>query len=717
MRGVILPAPLPAIEMFKKEQQLAERSRSLLKNKEVRTLRSAVLVQYPLLTEDLLNTVLPNKANVTAIKLANRTLLYSIDDVVLFFDVEGRNILFPTVHALWRCPGFLRTFTCHGPASRYILRGADFMTPGLATIEGLDNLKVGERCCLKIRGNPLPFAVGESLIDFSAFTRTSHALKGKAMSIMHVYGDLLADKAVPNAGFSFQEIRPLGAEGKPLADDDDDDASSSEEEALEQQTDGAEADIVEDMHVLDISAEQAEAAEHDPSLPLPVTEEDDEADADESVDDSPSTLTTEQVDALLQRSLSLALRYIVKEAHLPILASKLWALMLRCHTAAAEDAHEEQCALNIKRSSSRKVKSFLEVCKAQGLLEVVTSENGITQILSINRNHPACSAHKVNDVDAFKAFVNHTSTMPDAATAGAGQSAGSGGGGKSTDKLSIIELWKLPKKMRDIFGNVQGTFGELLRANELKDMLVEYMKAQNLAAEGSKQMLCLQRESHRELFEMLSSSAKAVAITKPVAIERAAEVFEEEVEDISSDPSMAALRAMDTAAAWPRLRGTGADIGLKISKAGLINLDDPSSTPVVPPSSSTANKAKNSKAWKPVSLPPAPPAPAGNKKLPVGHPGSASQHQNASKKKPAVEVEEVPEMLISKEDFVKGCVSKMTPYHAIMYGGEAEIFSGTVPKVHILAEKRQGNKMVTIVRGVEHFGLDLADLAKKFQKR
>lgn len=213
--------------MFKKDRDLTERSKTLLKNKEIRTLRSEVKKQYPLADEELLATVIGNKADVTCVKLSNRTILYEIDGKVILFDLEGRNNLFPTLHMLWKLPDMMRTFYTYGPVSKYVLKGADFMVPGLATLEGLAGLKEREKCCIKILGNPLPFAVGESQVGFTYLNGPGEK-KGKAIGVLHVYGDLLAHKDVPNEGFTLQQIKPLAGSSTVEEDESDDDNDSDE---------------------------------------------------------------------------------------------------------------------------------------------------------------------------------------------------------------------------------------------------------------------------------------------------------------------------------------------------------------------------------------------------------------------------------------------------------------------------------------------------------
>jgi hypothetical protein len=55
--------------MFKKERDLTVRSKTLLKNKETRTLWTDILKQYPRLTEEVLNEVIPKKSAITVAKV------------------------------------------------------------------------------------------------------------------------------------------------------------------------------------------------------------------------------------------------------------------------------------------------------------------------------------------------------------------------------------------------------------------------------------------------------------------------------------------------------------------------------------------------------------------------------------------------------------------------------------------------------------------------
>jgi hypothetical protein len=105
-------------KMFKKDRDLDQRSKTLLKNKEVRNLKSEILRQFNL-TEEQLNTLIPNKADITQTKLASRTILYSLNLnntttlTPIIFDLAGRNDLHPTIPFLHHFPHCIPCLVVH----------------------------------------------------------------------------------------------------------------------------------------------------------------------------------------------------------------------------------------------------------------------------------------------------------------------------------------------------------------------------------------------------------------------------------------------------------------------------------------------------------------------------------------------------------------------------------------------------------------------------
>ena len=130
-------------ENIKKDRDIEERSRTLLKNKEIRTFKSEVLKQYDTINEIELNTIIPNKASITLIKLHNKTLMYAVDSLILFFQSDNDKKLYPTLSFLWHFPNILKTFVIYRPVSEYVLKGFDLMLPGsLSSINDLKDSKI-----------------------------------------------------------------------------------------------------------------------------------------------------------------------------------------------------------------------------------------------------------------------------------------------------------------------------------------------------------------------------------------------------------------------------------------------------------------------------------------------------------------------------------------------------------------------------------------------
>ncbi|CAN0182358.1 unnamed protein product, partial [Hapterophycus canaliculatus] len=163
--------------MFRKKQDVAERSRSLLKNSAAKKIKAEIVSALPCLTKDVIDELMPNKAScccpwgkrfcdgIEVVKLATRALVYFHvpSKTPLFFDSDGRNNLFPTVYALWRVRQIVPTseagtsapapmsagggggdggtgeggrgcccppLVVHPPVSKFVLNGADVMLPG-----------------------------------------------------------------------------------------------------------------------------------------------------------------------------------------------------------------------------------------------------------------------------------------------------------------------------------------------------------------------------------------------------------------------------------------------------------------------------------------------------------------------------------------------------------------------------------------------------------
>lgn len=303
--------------MFRKESDVVERSRALLRNKELKNFRQDILKQFPNTNEDELNILLPSKASLTLIKLANRSLLYEIDGKIVFFDVGGRNNIYPTVYSLWICPSMLKAFTTHGPVSRFVLRGADFMAPGISSLEGLTGLAVKDKCYLKIRGNSSAFAVGESQVNLSAIVDPKQR-QGKALVVLHSYGDMLVPLSIQRPGFTATEVLPIDQQVlEELKNEDEeeyDEESSEVEEGGEKEGDGEEMDENNEENEENINELTDDLLQEDNQLPNTTNELIQSIPEKESID----------YDGILLHAFAITCKYVIKDDQLPMLISIFW---------------------------------------------------------------------------------------------------------------------------------------------------------------------------------------------------------------------------------------------------------------------------------------------------------------------------------------------------------------------------------------------------------
>ena len=119
--------------------------------------------------------------------------------------------------------------------------------------------------------------------------------------------------------------------------------------------------------------------------------------------------------------------------------------------------------------------------------------NGIASVTSVQRAHDLFRTVKVPDPEGFRANVTKPANATDGGQddgddgkspffAMGSSSSGSGAGGNSGKggKITVVELFKFPKNLKDVFGSVRGQFGEHLRVSEVRDVLVMYIKNKDL---------------------------------------------------------------------------------------------------------------------------------------------------------------------------------------------------------------------------------------------
>ncbi|CAN7087629.1 unnamed protein product [Brassica oleracea var. botrytis] len=455
--------------MFKKAVEAKSHQR--LSGADRKKLRRTVQNRFSLLTDELLDAILPPKVEITVSKFQNRVLVYSIEGgCPMFFDIDGRgNEILPTVFALWEAPEMLPSFMLKGgEVSRYVLGGADLMFPGiLIPPEGFPSFSAGEIWSVKVPGNAAPIAVG--FTTMSSAEGLKAGLRGKALRIAHYYRDFLWESAeghyVPNAGFwedvvmedpaflasgSGEEVSDASA-GQQTSTGNEEDASALET-ASTSATDaknGTEEDIVGSMNEVNLG---------------------DDVSANEANTEKQNPLSTEEVDALLDQCLLQALHTTLKEKDLPIPGSTLWANhVLPCRPPGI--------TLDIKKSSHKKLSKWLQSKASAGMITVKEDKHKKEIVLiSVNRRHPDYSSFKP---EKKKSEISESSVASSTAQA------------QSDKMLEIIEVYKPSIHNSAIFASLGEDKGKLYTASEASDVVFKYIEKENLVKPTNKSMVVL----------------------------------------------------------------------------------------------------------------------------------------------------------------------------------------------------------------------------------
>ena len=685
--------------MFKKE--LTERSRSLLKNKDVKRLKEKIVAQYALLNEDELSGIFTSKTNVTELRLVNKVSIYLIEDIPYFFDIaeeigadSSRGVvdrplvtIFPTIYLLWRIPTLIKAYLIHPPVSSYILRGADLMLPGVMTIKNLNDLQVNEHVSIRVFGNPWPFAVGYSCVSYNSIV--SNRRSGKAMTVLHYYGDFLTQLAfkgkantnsqysAPNSGFSMMSIYSLDGyiETVSVEEIEENDSDDDEDNEDEDEDDGEEVDCEE--------VEGEEENKNNKSR-LMSTNDVEAMTGSLAIDD---TLSADDDvvanDKILLESFLKTLKYVIKDSSLPILASAFWSMILKC-SSYSDSSTTVPHPLDIKKTNYKKVTNFLDDMQRIGLL-TLQDNNGVVSVVSIQRIHDLYKGIKVENPDHFRKFMLSNSQNDSSSASNTATSEG---------KINVVDLYKLPKHaVKYLFGDMKGQYGKYLKLSEVKEALIDYIKSKNIEDPTNKSSLNV--PSDDPLYKYVKQINNSV-VTKKIETQKAPEICVSSVARVESDDEV--YNSDEDTSEYTYLN----EMNGGNSVAGVWF---PSHT------SDGIKKIAPQSEWKPISLPKSKKtnddvASVSNDVVDVG--GGAMV---------AVTKEPVTITNIKKEDLMRNIHKELSCSYGIVAADGSVTITSTRPSVEMVVESRMGSKTVTKIRGLELFGIDLTQFAQKCQKK
>lgn len=463
--------------MFKKaveaksHQRLSGADRKKLK----RTLRD----RFPRASDADIDALLPPKTEITVSKFQNRVLVYSVEGgFPVFFDVDGRGTdIFPTVFALWKVPELLPCFMLKGgEVSRFVIGGADLMFPGISIpADGLPSFLSGEPWAVKVPGNPAPIAVGSTTMSSTEALKAG--LRGKALRITHYYRDLLwgsvEGHSVPNAGFLEDVVveDPVFLSTSQVSDSCEGAADSSND-----QKNGEEGIIDADNANSEPNSTSATQDDFDGNIVEQVAADVGDLKLTENVDagetnEEHHVLTTEDVDAYLDKCLLQALHTTVKDKDLPMPGSTLWSNhILPCRPSGI--------TLDIKKSSHKKLSKWLQAKSSAGLISVKEDKyKKESMLFSVNRGHPDYLSFKPEKRPAEKASqaVDHAASDNI----------------QPAKILEVTEVYKPSVHVNPIFASVGADTGRLYTFSEACDVVFNYIEKENLVKSTAKSIVVL----------------------------------------------------------------------------------------------------------------------------------------------------------------------------------------------------------------------------------
>ncbi|CAK6957402.1 eukaryotic translation initiation factor 2D [Scomber scombrus] len=424
------------------------KSNTVIKGSDRRKLKADITVTFPALSADELSELVPNKEELNVVKIythkGDAVTLYVIHKNPLFFELEKR--LYPTVYMLWSYPAALPTFRTWPPVLQKLAGGADLMLPGVVVpSSGLPDVKKGDCCGVTLVNNRAPVAVGTAAV--SSAEMHSLGMKGRGVYVLHTYMDHLwafGDKSgPPTLPYADSDGQGLNGEEYEVSEDEEcvEDEQSPGEAVIDQVCSGTE-----ELSLMEQEEEKGEKGNEQEE------EEDDEK------------TPQEIMDALLLQCFLHALKSKVKKSELPLLTSTF----LRNHMFSCCPSGKQ---LDIKKSSYKKLSKFLQAMQQQhNLVRVKELTKGVESIVAVdwsNRELRSFAAPEETDVEV--------APVQDARE-----------GETLYHPPEITTLYSVSARLESLFLDSKKRKGTILQPTEVRDIVTEYVKKNELVDENNK---------------------------------------------------------------------------------------------------------------------------------------------------------------------------------------------------------------------------------------
>ncbi|XP_017687620.1 PREDICTED: eukaryotic translation initiation factor 2D [Lepidothrix coronata] len=435
------------------------RANTAIKGSDRRKLRNDVAAAFPNFSAEQLAEFIPYKQELNVIKIychrGEAVTVYMNQKNPILFEVE--KALYPTVYSLWAYPDLLPAFSTWPPVLQKLAGGADLMLPGVVVpSSGFPQVEQGTLCAVTLLGNRAPVAV--AVATMSTAQMLAAGMKGKGFAVLHTYLDHLweyGDKSYPPT------LAPLVP----------DCAGDEEEQEGKEPVSSFPPDPVQHVDMGDLSLKEqdscAELLGKEESHENRAAEPAENASPEDQQQPEDSRTPQEQMDALFNQCFFHALKCKVKKSDLPLLTSTF----LRSHMFSCCPAGQQ---LDIKKSSYKKFSKFLQSMQNQKILQVKELNKGVESIVEVDWKHPD-----------IKAFV----VPEEFSSASAAQDSKNEDGEQVYHAPEIIPLYGVSTQMVPLFQESGHGKGSVLSSNEVRDIIINYVKTNELVDESNKNLV------------------------------------------------------------------------------------------------------------------------------------------------------------------------------------------------------------------------------------
>ncbi|RXN20198.1 eukaryotic translation initiation factor 2D [Labeo rohita] len=423
------------------------KSNTVIKGSDRRKLRADISASFPSLSAEDLNELIPNKEELNIVKIyahkGDAVTLYVLHKKPIFFQLDKQ--LFPTVYTLWQYPAMLPAFVTWPPVLQKLAGGADLMLPGVVVPpDGLPEVDKGDCCAVTLVMNRAPVAVGTAAVS-SAEMRNS-GMKGKGVNILHTYMDQLwafGDKSQP-------PVMPVTNSPAQVEGETEGEECEEKEQEVNDSSDPAPVETSR-QSMQELRLDEHEALKEEEPV------EDKEGEDANGEEDSRSP--QEQMDELLLQCFLHALKTKVKKSQLPLLTGTF----LRNHMMFCCPKGKY---LDIKKSSYKKLSKFLHCMqKDHSLIQVKELSKGVESIVEVDWKNP----------DIPEDFEPEKKPEEE-----------SGASEVLYQPPEITTLYGVTARLEPLFQDAQKKKGTPLKAAEVRNIITEYVKKNELVYETNK---------------------------------------------------------------------------------------------------------------------------------------------------------------------------------------------------------------------------------------